>query len=781
MTRHHTQPTPRGARAHHLTRLTLTLLLLTHAAPGHLVQAQAPASSTAPTLSVAIGGTAPGLDRPLTFTLPSKSDLSVVLATLARAADLTLLARDVPAIPVTINAKGLTVRAALEQVLSVYADKISARLIGTTLIVAPQPVIQSLFARPAPFRAVLPLSLATADAARLTALTGADLFSLQDITVISGTPEQVRDAQNLLAAARTEQGDDTPAAPVQVTAPLEGVDPELARTTLTALHEVKVTVAYGRAYIQAPSQPVLTAALATLASLVADRQAQPDPAPSADAGASQAGTGEGATSSRPTASAAAPVGPALDRATVTTPASADLVQRLAAAMGVTATPLDAGTFIVTGATAALSDFRSELKAAEARDALRVTTQYPAVPASVLPALLDLLPTVTARVYPGGIEVRGTPLEQVRVSAYLNTVSRVLPMTDVASHTTIRVPLAYVTPSQVLPQLRALYPNVNLNASGAGAAAAGSPGAGGQPAATSSTTAAPASATADLFGGVRAVADDRSRAVILTGPADALGRIQRTIADLDLRLQDVRMALRVEQIANSSGQDLGINWQLGIGGLSVGHTDGKLTAGYKPSVVPASFDVTLNAARTSGRSNLLLDTVFTAQDGARMPFKNGGQLFVPVTSTTTSNGQTTTTTTRETYEYGLEVALTPKLGHDGRVELRVDVQLGQPPRAGLQNSIVIERQTLSTVVTLTPGETVLLGGILNNGDTSQSSGVPILSEIPVVGTLFGKTNVSATQNLLLITLQAADAGHPSGPRPVPSAAPTNVTRVTTPGK
>jgi general secretion pathway protein D len=65
---------------------------------------------------------------------------------------------------------------------------------------------------------------------------------------------------------------------------------------------------------------------------------------------------------------------------------------------------------------------------------------------------------------------------------------------------------------------------------------------------------------------------------------------------------------------------------------------------------------------------------------------------------------------------------------------------------------ISQRNLATEVAVQSGQTVLLGGIIQDNTTDSKSGVPILSSIPLVGSLFGNTvkHHDRTELIILIT-------------------------------
>ena len=724
--------------------------------------------------------------------------------------------------PVTLNLKGLKVGAALEQLLSLYADQVGARLIGDSLIVAPPAVLSRLEQTPAPTRVVVSQTIREADATALAQLTGAQVVALETQTILSGTATQVADAQRLLKTPASETpttpvttAPETTPAPVQAAADLGKVDATLATQTLEALYGVKLVTAYGRAYLQAPTQAALQDALSTLGSLRTDAAAQPAPVQVTPATVTTV---------------------AVERRTISTALGSDLVTRLAASIGDTVrlTPLDAGTYTVRGPSDDVQAFETALRQAEGREAGRFTVLYGKVPTGTDAGLRTILPNATIRIDDrGALEVRATPQELARATAYLEPIQRAMPAEEAPdTDVTTRIALSRATPETVTQQLASLYGSQNAQAtaqttaqptsqttttrSGTGGSSTALPVATSAGAATFGTTNSSATSTGGTTGslgttgtlgsvnplaanatgpqaattpgqsaqvasaevaGVRIVADPRTRSLILNGPSRVVTRMIKSISDLDVALADIRMALRIDQVSGSNGQDLGLSWKAGVGGFSLGQQDGTLTASYKPGLVTPSIEASLNLARSKGQANTLLDTTFVTQDGRAVSFVNGGQLLLPTTTTTNTGNTTTTAQGRETYNYGLQVTLTPQLAPDGSVQVQVQVQLGQPPRTGVQNSVVLEQQTLTSLATVKPGETLVLGGILSTQQSDTSKGVPVLSEIPLIGPLFGTTSKSTSQSLLVITLRAGDRAAQDVPA-TPQGA--GVSRITLPG-
>ena len=92
-------------------------------------------------------------------------------------------------------------------------------------------------------------------------------------------------------------------------------------------------------------------------------------------------------------------------------------------------------------------------------------------------------------------------------------------------------------------------------------------------------------------------------------------------------------------------------------------------------------------------------------------------------------------------------------------------VGPPDTAATGQRSFLQRQIISKVA-VRSGETLVLGGLIRDNDGSGNRGLPLLSEIPVLGGLFGaqSRNISRTELLVVITprvvrsdLDARDVG------------------------
>src|SRR4029077_5039381 len=112
-------------------------------------------------------------------------------------------------------------------------------------------------------------------------------------------------------------------------------------------------------------------------------------------------------------------------------------------------------------------------------------------------------------------------------------------------------------------------------------------------------------------------------------------------------------------------------------------------------------------------------------------------------------------TQFTYtDVGVKMELTPRVHPDGQVTLKISMEIsnlnGSQTIGGITQPIISTRKVEHTI-RLADGETNLLGGILEQQDTSTTGGTPFLGQIPILKYLFSSTQKEHITNELVFLL------------------------------
>ena len=103
--------------------------------------------------------------------------------------------------------------------------------------------------------------------------------------------------------------------------------------------------------------------------------------------------------------------------------------------------------------------------------------------------------------------------------------------------------------------------------------------------------------------------------------------------------------------------------------------------------------------------------------------------------------------------GVTLQITPRVNPGGLVYMDVSQEDSVPGRpVGNNPNPPISQRNLQTEVAVQSGQTVLLGGIIQDQTIDSKTGVPLLSSIPLIGNLFGNTSKThdRTELIVLIT-------------------------------
>jgi general secretion pathway protein D len=175
-----------------------------------------------------------------------------------------------------------------------------------------------------------------------------------------------------------------------------------------------------------------------------------------------------------------------------------------------------------------------------------------------------------------------------------------------------------------------------------------------------------------------------------------------------------------------------------------------------------FQVAIDTLQTNGNTRVLSTpslVVMNNQEaqitvGTQVPVNSTSFVGIGVGATTgTTNGTTSTGISQASYiSTGVTLDITPRVNPGGLVYMDVSQEDSTPGNAPEGQNPPISQRNLKTQVAVQSGDTVLLGGMIQDQESDQKSGVPLLSSIPIIGNLFGNTdkNRHRTELIILIT-------------------------------
>jgi len=101
--------------------------------------------------------------------------------------------------------------------------------------------------------------------------------------------------------------------------------------------------------------------------------------------------------------------------------------------------------------------------------------------------------------------------------------------------------------------------------------------------------------------------------------------------------------------------------------------------------------------------------------------------------------------------GVSLAILARVNPSGIVTLMINQEVSTPiaPAAGSIQSPSFAKRSMQTQVTVQDGDTIAIGGIINETNTESSAGIPFLHRLPYIGAAFGNKSYSKERTELVI--------------------------------
>ena len=185
-------------------------------------------------------------------------------------------------------------------------------------------------------------------------------------------------------------------------------------------------------------------------------------------------------------------------------------------------------------------------------------------------------------------------------------------------------------------------------------------------------------------------------------------------------------------------------------LPTASTPGLSAAVFKS---PADVRVFIDAVETESNLRVLSSPQLLVTDNKTANIRVGTQ--VPITTRQGTSSETGDALVQE-IEYrdtGVLLTVTPRINSGGIVTLDVSQEQSVVgPPVGPSGNVSVDQRSIESSISIRSGETVVLGGLITERSTRGTTGIPVLSKIPVLGALFGSTSddTSRTELIVLIT-------------------------------
>lgn len=263
-------------------------------------------------------------------------------------------------------------------------------------------------------------------------------------------------------------------------------------------------------------------------------------------------------------------------------------------------------------------------------------------------------------------------------------------------------------------------------------------------------------------------DLESNSLVVMASKDELKQIKDLIQELDKEKAQVYVQAKIIEVNNELVNKIGISYGIintsarsdGINAISSNLNGGSNaikeavdTLGIKVSNLNIKSGLALGASLNLLQQNGALDIVsepsILAIDNKESSIYVGEKISVEISSTLTDGGLQRTNYERE--DIGLTLKVKPRISSDTKLTLEINTLLegikSTSVSAG-QNPDTLKKE-IKTAAILNNGESVIIGGLIENKNETIEQKVPVLGDIPLFGELFKNDSKMNKKNNLVI--------------------------------
>ncbi|MET0070308.1 MAG: type II secretion system secretin GspD [Candidatus Thiodiazotropha sp.] len=279
------------------------------------------------------------------------------------------------------------------------------------------------------------------------------------------------------------------------------------------------------------------------------------------------------------------------------------------------------------------------------------------------------------------------------------------------------------------------------------------------------------------------ADEASNALIITAPPDQFRALQAIIRKLDIRRAQVLVEAIIAEVSYDKAKQLGVQWivdgspddkgpigVINLGSPSISDIASSVVAETGVPLGPGTslafgrfnsdrinFAAVIQALESDSTSNILSTPTITTLDnqeaeiviGQNVPFITGSYSSTGGVSNSVNPFQTV-----QREDVGLTLKVKPQINEGNSIQLEIEQEISSINASASSGTsdIVTNKRTIKTVVMVDDGNTIVLGGLLEEDLQQTEEKVPLLGDIPLLGALFRANRTTKIKRNLMVFLR-----------------------------
>jgi general secretion pathway protein D len=283
-------------------------------------------------------------------------------------------------------------------------------------------------------------------------------------------------------------------------------------------------------------------------------------------------------------------------------------------------------------------------------------------------------------------------------------------------------------------------------------------------------------------GTSITADEQTNSLVITAEQSVMNQLEQVIARLDIRRAQVLVEAIIVEVQDGRGMNLGVQWinknvgmqqfqgtSLPVFNAAVGAQQYKQSGsissdnpvydalsnfnGLAAGFFDGNWGVLLSALASDSKNDILSTPSIVTLDNKEASFNVGQDVPVLSGSQTTSGDNVFNTVERKTV--GTKLKVTPQVNEGDAVLMEIEQEVSSVDNSSGTSSTLgptFNTRTIQNAVLVKSGETVVLGGLIDDATKEQVSKIPLLGDIPFLGQLFRYTSTDKSKRNLMVFIR-----------------------------
>lgn len=257
-------------------------------------------------------------------------------------------------------------------------------------------------------------------------------------------------------------------------------------------------------------------------------------------------------------------------------------------------------------------------------------------------------------------------------------------------------------------------------------------------------------------------DVESNSIIVMGNVDEVDSVYNLIEELDKEKTQVYVQAKIIEVNDDLVNQIGVSYGI-FGAKSAGNVLSSFSASLNKGEIPTFFidgikipdmssglalGASINLLKQSGALDIVSEPSILAINNKESSIYVGETISIKVSSSITDGG-----TVKENFEredVGLTLKVKPRISNETKVILDIETILeGVKTTQTISGNADTSKKQIKTTAILNNGESVIIGGLIENKSEKTEQKVPVLGDVPLFGELFKNSVENAKKNNLVI--------------------------------